>query len=82
MSAVLIIVAILLLPLVLFLISAIKVARKYERGIFFRRGRLFPEPKSPGLFILMPIVDRMVKVDLRTVTQIPPRLPAKPLRFA
>jgi regulator of protease activity HflC (stomatin/prohibitin superfamily) len=74
MSAVLIIVAILLFMLVLFLVSAIKVAREYERGIVFRLGRLFPEPKGPGLFILIPIVDRMVKVDLRTVTlNIPPQ---------
>src|SRR5438874_6438557 len=72
MSAVLVIVAILLLLLVLFLISAIKVAREYERGIVFRLGRLFPEPKGPGLFILIPIVDRMVRVDLRTVTLIIP----------
>jgi regulator of protease activity HflC (stomatin/prohibitin superfamily) len=58
----------------LFLISAIKVAREYERGIVFRLGRLFPEPKGPGLFILIPIVDRMVRVDLRTVTlNIPPQ---------
>jgi regulator of protease activity HflC (stomatin/prohibitin superfamily) len=74
MSAVLIIVAILLLLLVLFLISAIKVAREYERGIVFRLGRLLPEPKGPGLFILIPIVDRMVRVYLRTVTlNIPPQ---------
>src|SRR5436305_12703228 len=74
MSAVLVIVAILLLLLVLFLISAIKVAREYERGIVFRLGRLFPEPKGPGLFLLIPIVDRMVRVDLRTITlQIPPQ---------
>jgi regulator of protease activity HflC (stomatin/prohibitin superfamily) len=58
----------------LFLISAIKVAREYERGIIFRLGRLLPEPKGPGLFILIPIVDRMVKVDLRTITlNIPPQ---------
>jgi regulator of protease activity HflC (stomatin/prohibitin superfamily) len=74
MGAVLIIVAILLLLLVLLLISAIKVAREYERAIVFRLGRLFPEPKGPGLFILIPIVDRMVRVDLRTVTlNIPPQ---------
>jgi regulator of protease activity HflC (stomatin/prohibitin superfamily) len=59
---------------VLFLISAIKVAREYERGIVFRLGRLLPEPKGPGLFLLIPIVDRMVKVDLRTITlNIPPQ---------
>src|ERR1051326_4269848 len=60
--------------LVLFLIAAIKVAREYERGIVFRLGRLLPQPKGPGLFILIPIVDRMVKVDLRTITlNIPPQ---------
>ena len=60
--------------LVLFLFAAIKVAREYERGIIFRLGRLLPEPKGPGLFILIPIVDRMVKVDLRTITlNIPPQ---------
>src|SRR5881398_3616265 len=60
--------------LVLFLVSAIKVAREYERGIVFRLGRLLPEPKGPGLFLLIPVVDRMVKVDLRTITlNIPPQ---------
>jgi regulator of protease activity HflC (stomatin/prohibitin superfamily) len=60
--------------LVLFLVSAIKVAREYERGVIFRLGRLLPQPKGPGLFILIPIVDRMVRVDLRTITlNIPPQ---------
>src|SRR5258707_15629705 len=74
MAAALILVAILLFLVVLFLVSAIKVAREYERGIFFRLGRLLAEPKGPGLFLLIPIVDRMVKVDLRTITlNIPPQ---------
>jgi len=73
-AAALILVAILLFLVVLFLISAIKVAREYERGIIFRLGRLLAEPKGPGLFLLIPIVDRMVKVDLRTITlNIPPQ---------
>jgi regulator of protease activity HflC (stomatin/prohibitin superfamily) len=72
--AALIIVLVLLFLVVLFLISAIKVAREYERGIIFRLGRLLPEPKGPGLFLLIPVVDRMVKVDLRTITlNIPPQ---------
>src|ERR671915_729134 len=59
---------------VLFLSSAIKVAREYERGIIFRLGRLLPQPKGPGLFLLIPIIDRMVRVDLRTITlNIPPQ---------
>jgi regulator of protease activity HflC (stomatin/prohibitin superfamily) len=50
------------------------VAREYERGIVFRLGRLLPQPKGPGLFLLIPVVDRMVKVDLRTITlTIPPQ---------
>ena len=74
MTAAAIIVVVLLFIVVLFLISAIKVAREYERGIVFRLGRLLPEPKGPGLFILIPVVDRMVKVDLRTITlNIPPQ---------
>src|SRR2546422_9324432 len=74
MSAALIILGVVAFLLVLFLISAIKVAREYERGIIFRLGRLLPEPKGPGLFILIPVVDRMVRVDLRTITlNIPPQ---------
>ncbi len=74
MSAAIIIIAVLLFLIVLFLFSAIKVAREYERGIVFRLGRLLPNPKGPGLFLLIPVVDRMVKVDLRTITlTIPPQ---------
>src|SRR6186997_1785530 len=74
MSAALVIVAVLIFLVVLFLFSAIKVAREYERGIIFRLGRLLPEPKGPGLFLLIPVVDRMVKVDLRTITlTVPPQ---------
>src|ERR1700751_6026176 len=74
MAAALVILAIVVFLLLLFLIAAIKVAREYERGIVFRLGRLTPNPKGPGLFLLIPIVDRMVKVDLRTITlNIPPQ---------
>jgi regulator of protease activity HflC (stomatin/prohibitin superfamily) len=73
-AAALVILAAVVFLLLLFLVSAIKVAREYERGIVFRLGRLLPEPKGPGLFVLIPIVDRMVKVDLRTITlNIPPQ---------
>src|SRR5204862_631692 len=74
MDAALIALAVILFLLALFAIAAIKVAREYERGIVFRLGRLLPEPKGPGLFLLIPVVDRMVKVDLRTITlNIPPQ---------
>src|SRR5213596_1213653 len=74
MAVGLVVLVVVLFLVVLFMISAIKVAREYERGIVFRLGRLFPEPKGPGLFLLIPVVDRMVKVDLRTITlNIPPQ---------
>jgi regulator of protease activity HflC (stomatin/prohibitin superfamily) len=70
----LIVVAAVVLILVLFLFAAVKVAREYERGVIFRLGRLLPEPKGPGLFLLIPVIDRMVRVDLRTVTlNVPPQ---------
>ena len=47
--------------------SAVKVVQEYERGVIFRLGRLVGA-KGPGLFFIIPIVDRMVRVDLRTVT--------------
>ena len=56
------------------LISAIKVVKEYERGVIFRLGRVRGGPKGPGLFILLPFIDRMVKVDLRIVTlDVPPQ---------
>src|SRR6058998_1411925 len=74
MAAGLVALVVVLFLVVLFLISAIKVIREYERAIVFRLGRLLPAPKGPGLFLLIPIVDRMVKVDLRTITlNIPPQ---------
>src|SRR5918911_3671502 len=67
----LVIVAIFLISLIF---SAIKVVKEYERGVIFRLGRVRGGPKGPGLFILLPFVDRMVKVDLRTVTMdVPPQ---------
>jgi regulator of protease activity HflC (stomatin/prohibitin superfamily) len=74
MAAGLVILVVVIFLAALFFISAVKVAREYERGIVFRLGRLLPEPKGPGLFLLIPIVDRMIKVDLRTITlNIPPQ---------
>jgi regulator of protease activity HflC (stomatin/prohibitin superfamily) len=64
----LIVVVVVLLLVVVFLTMAIWIARESERAIVFRLGRLLPEPKGPGLFLLIPIVDRMVRVDLRTIT--------------
>jgi regulator of protease activity HflC (stomatin/prohibitin superfamily) len=56
------------------LISAVKVVKEYERGVIFRLGRVRGGPKGPGLFLLFPLADNMVKIDLRTVTMaVPPR---------
>ncbi len=58
---------------VLFLANAIKIVREYERGVIFRLGRLVGA-KGPGIFLIIPIVDKMVKVSLRTVTlDVPPQ---------
>ena len=74
MNAALIAIVAVVVILLMFLYASVKVAREYERGVIFRLGRLLPEPKGPGLFILIPIVDRMVKVDLRTITlNVPPQ---------
>jgi regulator of protease activity HflC (stomatin/prohibitin superfamily) len=73
-STALIVVAVILVLLVLLFFATVKIAREYERAVIFRLGRLLPEPKGPGLFILIPVIDRMVKVDLRTVTlNVPPQ---------
>jgi regulator of protease activity HflC (stomatin/prohibitin superfamily) len=73
-AAALIAVVVVAFIFVLFAVSALKIAREYERGVIFRLGRLLDPPKGPGLFVLIPIVDRMVKVDLRTITlNIPPQ---------
>src|SRR3954447_17425799 len=74
MAGTFIILALVVFLFVLYVIAAVKVVREYERGIIFRLGRLLHEPKGPGLFFLIPVVDRMVKVDLRTITlNIPPQ---------
>lgn len=53
--------------LLFLLFSAVRVVQEYERGVIFRLGR-YVGAKGPGLFFIVPFVDRMVKVDLRTVT--------------
>ena len=57
----------------IFLMNAIRVVREYERGVIFRLGRLVGA-KGPGIFLLIPIVDKMVKITLRLVTlDVPPQ---------
>jgi regulator of protease activity HflC (stomatin/prohibitin superfamily) len=74
MSIALIVLAVVIVLLIILLLAAVKIAREYERGVIFRLGRLLPQPKGPGLFILIPFVDKMERVDLRTVTlNVPPQ---------
>jgi regulator of protease activity HflC (stomatin/prohibitin superfamily) len=74
MGVALVVLVVVLFLLALWAFAAFKVLREYERAVVFRLGRLFPNPKGPGLIVLIPIVDRMVRVDLRTITlNIPPQ---------
>jgi len=58
---------------ILLLSSAIKILREYERGVVFRLGRLIGA-KGPGIILLIPIIDKMLRVDLRTITfDVPPQ---------
>ena len=50
------------------LVAAINIVKEYERGVIFRLGRVIAGAKGPGLFLIIPIIDKMVKVNLQTVT--------------
>jgi len=59
---------------VVVLMSAIRILPEYERGVVFRLGRLRPTDYGPGLFLLIPVIDQMVRVSLRTVVHdVPPQ---------
>ena len=59
---------------ILLIANAIKILPEYERGVVFRLGRLRPMDYGPGLFLLWPIIDRMVRISLRTVVHdVPPQ---------
>ncbi|MDQ3833616.1 MAG: slipin family protein [Actinomycetota bacterium] len=63
-----------LLFFVFILASAVRIVQEYERGVIFRLGRVQEGAKGPGLILLIPILDRMVKIDLRTVSMaVPPQ---------
>ena len=67
------IVAVIAVILLLILTSAIRILREYERGVIFRLGRLIGQ-KGPGLILLIPFIDQMVRIDLRTITlNVPPQ---------
>ena len=66
-SSTLAVIVVVVVLVIIILASAIKVFPEYQRGVIFRLGRINP-PKGPGLFFIIPIVDRVVRVDLRTIT--------------
>src|SRR5687767_2593213 len=62
-----------LVALIIFAMT-VRVVQEYERGVIFRLGRVLAGAKGPGLFFLIPIIDRMVKVNLQIVTlDVPPQ---------
>ncbi len=66
-------VTILVFLAIMFLASAIRIMNEYERAVIFRLGRII-DVKGPGLIILIPVIDKMVKVDMRTITMdVPPQ---------
>jgi regulator of protease activity HflC (stomatin/prohibitin superfamily) len=54
---------------ILFLFSAVKILNEYERAVVFRLGRVLEQPKGPGLIIIIPLVDRYIRIGLRTIVQ-------------
>jgi regulator of protease activity HflC (stomatin/prohibitin superfamily) len=73
-TAALVAIVIVAVIVVVLLAASVRVLREYERGVIFRLGRLLSPPKGPGLIFLIPIIDKMVRVDLRTVTlNVPPQ---------
>jgi regulator of protease activity HflC (stomatin/prohibitin superfamily) len=68
-----IIIVVIFFFLIIILAQTIKIVQEYERGVIFRLGRL-TGAKGPGLFVIIPFIDRMVKVDLRVITlDVPPQ---------
>lgn len=53
---------------IIILFNAVKIIREYERAVIFRWGRLLANPKGPGIFLIIPAVDKMVRIDLRIIT--------------
>ena len=58
----------------LYLANSIKILSEYERGVIFRLGKLLPAPKGPGVILVFPPIDRLVRVSLRTIVMdVPPQ---------
>jgi regulator of protease activity HflC (stomatin/prohibitin superfamily) len=63
-----------LILVALYVISSIQILTEYERGVIFRLGKLLPQPKGPGVVIVLRPIDRIVKISLRTIVlDVPPQ---------
>jgi regulator of protease activity HflC (stomatin/prohibitin superfamily) len=73
MTAALVVIGVIAVIILILLSASIRILREYERGVIFRLGRLIAQ-KGPGLILLIPIIDQMVRIDLRTITlNVPPQ---------
>src|ERR1700693_5744882 len=60
--------------IIIYLFSSIKILREYERGVIFRLGRLLPQPKGPGIFLVFAPLDKMIRVSLQQeALEVPPQ---------
>jgi regulator of protease activity HflC (stomatin/prohibitin superfamily) len=60
--------------ILIFLVNGVRRLLEYERGVVFRLGRLMPAPRGPGITFVIPLIEQMVKVDMRTITMdVPPQ---------
>lgn len=65
---------VLLVILGFYLLSSVKILAEYERAVIFRLGRLLPEAKGPGIALVFPPIDRMVRISLRQIAlEVPPQ---------
>ena len=73
MTAALVVIGVIAVIVLILLSASIRILREYERGVIFRLGRLIAQ-NGPGLILLIPIIDQMVRIDLRTITlNVPPQ---------
>src|SRR5215470_11935572 len=65
---------VIVLIIVIYMLSSIKILAEYERGVIFRLGRVLPKPKGPGIILVFAPIDRIVRVSLRVDTlEVPPQ---------
>jgi regulator of protease activity HflC (stomatin/prohibitin superfamily) len=68
------VVGVVVIAVLIFVMASIRIVQEYERGVIFRLGRVVAGAKGPGLFFIIPVIDRMVKVNLQIVTlDVPPQ---------